>query len=88
VSEFDKNFKIKVEGSWCEYQQDQLIDLRKIKQVVSYRDEMGWPFKFYFIDGGYLYVQRAEIGKQIEQALKDLSKQPTKVEQLDGELRK
>jgi hypothetical protein len=41
VSEFDKNFKIKVKGNWCEYQQDRFIDLTDIKSFVSYRNEMG-----------------------------------------------
>ena len=87
MSDFDRNFKIKVQGNWCEYQPHQLIDLREIKSFVCYEKEMGGPYRFYLKSGDYTYIPRYEIGKQIEDALIGLDDQQSKIDQLENKLK-
>ncbi|EML2890036.1 hypothetical protein RGN35_002101 [Acinetobacter baumannii] len=76
---FDKNFKIKVSGNWCEYQPNKHIDLREIISFECWADQLGNPYRFHLKNGSYHYIERYEIGKQIENVLKE---QQAKVEEL------
>lgn len=68
---FDKNFKIKVSGNWCEYQPNKHIDLREIISFECWADQLGNPYRFHLKNGSYHYIERYEIGKQIENVLKE-----------------
>ena len=81
---FDKNFKIKVSGNWCEYQPNKHIDLREIISFECWADQLGNPYRFHLKNGSYHYIERYEIGKQIENVLKE---QQAKVEELEGKLK-
>ncbi|EPL4832471.1 hypothetical protein LZC79_003054 [Acinetobacter baumannii] len=74
---FDKNFKIKVSGNWCEYQPNKHIDLREIISFECWADQLGNPYRFHLKNGSYHYIERYEVGKQIENVLKE---QQAKVE--------
>lgn len=76
---FDKNFKIKVSGNWCEYQPNKHIDLSEIISFECWADQLGNPYRFHLKNGSYHYIERYEIGKQIENVLKE---QQAKVEEL------
>ncbi|HEI8439817.1 TPA: hypothetical protein SLF30_000477 [Acinetobacter baumannii] len=76
---FDKSFKIKVSGNWCEYQPNKHIDLREIISFECWADQLGNPYRFHLKNGSYHYIERYEIGKQIENVLKE---QQAKVEEL------
>ncbi|WP_202723866.1 hypothetical protein [Acinetobacter baumannii] len=80
---FDKNFKIKVSGNWCEYQPNKHIDLREIISFECWADQLGNPYRFHLKNGSYHYIERYEIGKQIENVLKE---QQAKVEELQKQL--
>lgn len=66
----NKNFKIKVTGNWCEYQPAKFIDLGEIISFECWTDQIGNPYRFYLKNGDYHRIDRYEIGKQIEDALK------------------
>ncbi|MFK6123633.1 hypothetical protein Q4354_04740 [Acinetobacter baumannii] len=76
---FDKNFKIKVSGNWCEYQPNKHIDLSEIISFECWADQLGNPYRFHLKNGSHHYIERYEIGKQIENVLKE---QQAKVEEL------
>ncbi|EPQ7330007.1 hypothetical protein [Acinetobacter baumannii] len=80
---FDKNFKIKVSGNWCEYQPNKHIDLREIISFECWADQLGNPYRFHLKNGSYHYIERYEVGKQIENVLKE---QQAKVEELQKQL--
>ncbi|WP_153887742.1 hypothetical protein [Acinetobacter baumannii] len=80
---FDKNFKIKVSGNWCEYQPNKHIDLREIISFECWADQLGNPYRFHLKNGSYHYIERYEVGKQIENVLKE---QQAKVEGLQKQL--
>lgn len=80
---FDKNFKINVSGNWCEYQPNKHIDLREIISFECWADQLGNPYRFHLKNGSYHYIERYEIGKQIENVLKE---QQAKVEGLQNKL--
>ncbi|HHP6582552.1 hypothetical protein [Acinetobacter baumannii] len=80
---FDKNFKIKVTGNWCEYQPNKHIDLREIISFECWADQLGNPYRFHLKNGSYHYIERYEIGKQIENVLKE---QQAKVEEQAQEI--
>ncbi|MBH8377583.1 hypothetical protein [Acinetobacter baumannii] len=80
---FDKNFKIKVSGNWCEYQPNKHIDLREIISFECWADQLGNPYRFHLKNGSYHYIERYEIGKQIENVLKE---QQAKVEELQKQI--
>ncbi|EOX7473533.1 hypothetical protein ACPV8C_003807 [Acinetobacter baumannii] len=80
---FDKNFKIKASGNWCEYQPNKHIDLREIISFECWADQLGNPYRFHLKNGSYHYIERYEVGKQIENVLKE---QQAKVEGLQKQL--
>ncbi|MDK2143696.1 hypothetical protein [Acinetobacter baumannii] len=79
---FDKNFKVKVSGNWCEYQPNKHIDLREIISFECWADQLGNPYRFHLKNGSHHYIERYEVGKQIENVLKE---QQAKVEELEEE---
>lgn len=81
---FDKNFKIKVSGNWCEYQPNKHIDLREIISFECWADQLGNPYRFHLKNGSYHYIERYEVGKQIENVLKE---QQAKVEDLEHKVK-
>ncbi|EPX2253388.1 hypothetical protein ACWX6C_002464 [Acinetobacter baumannii] len=81
---FDKNFKIKVSGNWCEYQPNKHIDLREIISFECWADQLGNPYRFHLKNGSYHYIERYEVGKQIENVLKE---QQAKVDELKATIK-
>ncbi|HGW4664662.1 TPA: hypothetical protein ACNH0E_000108 [Acinetobacter baumannii] len=81
---FDKNFKIKVSGNWCEYQPNKHIDLSEIISFECWADQLGNPYRFHLKNGSHHYIERYEIGKQIENVLKE---QQAKVEELKATIK-
>lgn len=70
-------------GNWCEYQPNKHIDLREIISFECWADQLGNPYRFHLKNGSYHYIERYEIGKQIENVLKE---QQAKVEELQKQI--
>ncbi|KEF49026.1 hypothetical protein FL80_10495 [Acinetobacter baumannii] len=70
-------------GNWCEYQPNKHIDLREIISFECWADQLGNPYRFHLKNGSYHYIERYEVGKQIENVLKE---QQAKVEGLQKQL--